>query len=159
MFSVPLLALHLISVCLCPYSRHWLLTVVTSSIFRRPRRAISHLVGQFYLSVVLSREHCHVCHPNDVVLCYLTSPLPEEHLEPQAALRAGYSESKWVAETLLECASETTEIHVAIVRVGQFCGDSVSGGWTTKKWLPALLRSSQYLCCIPRLTELIYVRM
>jgi len=61
------------------------------------------------------------------------SPVPEEHLDLQAALGTGYSESKWVAETILKRASEITGIQTTIVRVGQLCGDSVSGGWTTKE--------------------------
>jgi len=84
--------------------------------------------------------------------------VPEEHLDPEAALGTGYSESKWVAETVLKRASEITGIQTTIVRVGQLCGDSVSGGWTTKEWFPALLRSSQYLGCIPQLAEVSFRR-
>jgi len=78
--------------------------------------------------------------------------VPEAHLEPQAALATGYGQSKWVAETLLKRTSELTGIHTVIARVGQLSGDSMSGGWTTKEWFPAMLRSSQVLGCIPQHT-------
>jgi len=78
--------------------------------------------------------------------------VPEAHLEPQAAVATGYGQSKWVAETVLKRTSEMTGIHTVIARVGQLSGDSVSGGWTTKEWFPAMLRSSQALGCIPQHT-------
>jgi thioester reductase-like protein len=81
------------------------------------------------------------------------SPVPEEHVEPQTVLGFGYGESKWVAETLLKRASEATGIETIVVRVGQLSGDSVNGGWTTKEWFPALIRSSQSVGCIPIRTE------
>jgi thioester reductase-like protein len=65
-------------------------------------------------------------------------PLPD----PQVAAGLGYGESKWVSEQLLLEARAALGAKSTVVRVGQLSGDSRSGGWTTKEWLPNLIALS-----------------
>ena len=44
-------------------------------------------------------------------------------------------------------------MRTTVVRVGQLCGDSVSGGWNEKEWVPALLRGAQVLGAFPQRNE------
>ncbi|KAI0057320.1 NAD(P)-binding protein, partial [Artomyces pyxidatus] len=69
--------------------------------------------------------------------------------DPRMSVATGYSESKWVAESLLLRAMLETGLRVNMVRVGQLCGDSVSGGWNEKEWIAALMRGSQVLGAVP----------
>ncbi|KAF4949222.1 hypothetical protein FSARC_13528 [Fusarium sarcochroum] len=47
------------------------------------------------------------------------------------AKRTGYSRSKHVAETISAKAASDVGLPVAVVRIGQIVGDTVSGIWTT----------------------------
>ncbi|KAL8829644.1 MAG: hypothetical protein Q9191_001895, partial [Dirinaria sp. TL-2023a] len=50
----------------------------------------------------------------------------------------GYGESKYIAERLLEAATEQSGISAAIVRVGQLAGPVVKEGvWGKQEWLPS----------------------
>lgn len=73
--------------------------------------------------------------------------------DPLIAALSGYSQSKWVAETLLLQARKERALCVNVVRVGQLAGDSRVGGWNEKEWLPVLLRGSQVLGAVPERTE------
>lgn len=80
----------------------------------------------------------------------------EELADAQCAVGLGYSESKWVCEHLLDAASTANPgLKTTVVRVAQMCGTSgvsgasVSGCWNTKEWVPALLKSSIELGCLP----------
>ncbi|KAI0050801.1 acetyl-CoA synthetase-like protein [Auriscalpium vulgare] len=89
--------------------------------------------------------------------------VPEDHIsiaeepirDPEDAVGRGYGESKWVAESILLRAHESTSLRTNIVRVGQLSGDSAVGGWSEKEWVPAMLRSSQELGCFPMRDEMI----
>ncbi|KAF7353828.1 Acetyl-CoA synthetase-like protein [Mycena venus] len=73
----------------------------------------------------------------------------EEHLsDPQAAVGLGYTESKWVAEQILENAGQKTPFSSVIVRPGQLSG-ATNGAWNSSDWFPTLLRSSQLLGHLP----------
>ncbi|KAH9911783.1 acetyl-CoA synthetase-like protein [Epithele typhae] len=72
---------------------------------------------------------------------------------PELAVGAGYSESKWVAEQLLWRASQHTGLSTTSVRVGQVSGDQRAGGWSVTEWVPALVRISQKLGCMPSRDE------
>jgi thioester reductase-like protein len=61
----------------------------------------------------------------------------------------GYTESKWVTESMLVKASEQTPLKPIIVRLGHVCGGP-SGYWDPVEWVPALVRSGQILGCLPR---------
>lgn len=92
---------------------------------------------------------------------------PEEpSLRPVCAIGSGYTESKWVTESILERAAERTALRPVIVRVGQLSqsdptsfraegtdqaiGGSRNGRWKHTEWLPVLVRSGQILRCLPR---------
>ncbi|KAI0067832.1 acetyl-CoA synthetase-like protein [Artomyces pyxidatus] len=75
--------------------------------------------------------------------------------DPGVSVATGYSESKWVAESLLLRAMQRTGLRVNVVRVGQLCGDSISGGWNEKEWVAAMMRGSQVLGAVPQRDEMI----
>ncbi len=69
-------------------------------------------------------------------------------MHPEVAAGMGYSESKWVAEKILEIASRNTTLRPITVRVGQLSG-GLNGAWNVKEWLPSMIRSSVSLGCLP----------
>ncbi|EKM51198.1 uncharacterized protein PHACADRAFT_103930 [Phanerochaete carnosa HHB-10118-sp] len=63
-------------------------------------------------------------------------PVPEEPVDASIALANGYTESKWVAETLLNNISDNlakagTPLRTVVVRLGQITGSSGNGAWNT----------------------------
>ncbi|KAL1793095.1 hypothetical protein ACET3X_008077 [Alternaria dauci] len=80
--------------------------------------------------------------------------LPERlSSEPSSASPLGYSRSKWVAEHIcLEAHSRTSlRGRIAVVRVGQLAGDSMSGVWNTKEAWPMMLSTAKLIKCLPDL--------
>ncbi|KAJ6598643.1 hypothetical protein B0H10DRAFT_2085224 [Mycena sp. CBHHK59/15] len=76
----------------------------------------------------------------------------ESHLpDPSVSIGLGYTESKWVAERILEMATQETPVSTIIIRPTQLSGAS-NGAWKTNDWFPALLRSSQLLGHLPAIT-------
>ncbi|THU97992.1 hypothetical protein K435DRAFT_661853, partial [Dendrothele bispora CBS 962.96] len=74
---------------------------------------------------------------------------PEQYIEdPSISVETGYTESKWVAESLLQAANEVSSLPTNVIRVGQLCG-GINGGWNTKEWFPSLLKSSVFMGCLP----------
>ncbi|KAL5314376.1 hypothetical protein ACEPPN_018802 [Leptodophora sp. 'Broadleaf-Isolate-01'] len=76
--------------------------------------------------------------------------------DPKIAADAGYAESKWIAERLLEEAGKRG-VRSNIMRVGQIAGPvedgtRETGEWNRSEWFPSLIASSKYLKCLP--TEL-----
>jgi hypothetical protein len=67
---------------------------------------------------------------------------------PEIAVGTGYSESKWVAERILDAAAERTALRPVVVRLGQVCGDG-SGTWNESEWFPSLVKSALTLGCLP----------
>lgn len=67
---------------------------------------------------------------------------------PEVAVGTGYSESKWVAERILDVAAERTALRPVVVRLGQVCGDG-SGTWNESEWFPSLVKSTLTLGCLP----------
>lgn len=76
-------------------------------------------------------------------------PIQEGPVEPAVAVGAGYGESKWVAERLLEVASNQTSTPTVSVRIGQLSGSEGNGAWNYNDWFPSLVKSSVYLKCMP----------
>ncbi|KAI9459305.1 acetyl-CoA synthetase-like protein [Russula earlei] len=68
----------------------------------------------------------------------------------EVAIGTGYSESKWVAERILDAAAERTALRPVVVRLGQVCGDG-NGTWNEKEWFPSLIKSALTLRCLPSL--------
>lgn len=79
-------------------------------------------------------------------------PVKEESVCPDVAVGTGYSESKWVAEKLLEVAAENTALRPVSVRIGQLSGGK-SGVWNRNEWFPSLVRSGMYLGSLPALDK------
>ncbi|KAJ3557213.1 hypothetical protein NM688_g1592 [Phlebia brevispora] len=77
----------------------------------------------------------------------------EEQIEHPSGIVAtnGYAESKWLAERML-WSSSSAGMNTLIVRVGQLCG-GVSGYWNEKEWFPSIVKSAQYVGCLPALEE------
>ncbi|EKM52278.1 uncharacterized protein PHACADRAFT_211550 [Phanerochaete carnosa HHB-10118-sp] len=71
--------------------------------------------------------------------------------DPSAIAELGYTESKWVAEQVLARAAKTRGLQTQVVRLGQLTGGA-GGCWDTKEWVPALVRTSIFLKCLPRLS-------
>ena len=61
----------------------------------------------------------------------------------------GYGESKWVTEQVLHRAARSTGLRTTSVRVGQLSGDSRSGAWNAKEWVPTLVRTSARVGSLP----------
>ncbi|TFY66977.1 hypothetical protein EVG20_g4118 [Dentipellis fragilis] len=80
--------------------------------------------------------------------------VPERPLEPLAkyALNQGYALAKVVTEHTLyrlhTAAHQSFPLH--IIRVGQLCGDTLTGFWSTDEMAPMLLASIPALRAIPR---------
>ncbi|KZM23113.1 uncharacterized protein EKO05_0008302 [Ascochyta rabiei] len=81
---------------------------------------------------------------------------PEKLLsDPSSASPLGYSRSKWVAEHICAEADNRTILRgrIAIVRVGQLAGDSLSGVWNTKEAWPMMLSTANIIRCLPDLGD------
>ncbi|KAL8734972.1 MAG: hypothetical protein Q9181_002995 [Wetmoreana brouardii] len=76
---------------------------------------------------------------------------PEEFIaDHSAAQPLGYSESKNVAEHILHSAFQRANVSSTILRVGQIAGPlTAKGKWNEDEWVPALIRSSKSLRCLP----------
>ncbi|KAH9946609.1 hypothetical protein B0H21DRAFT_693457 [Amylocystis lapponica] len=84
-----------------------------------------------------------------------SGPMREEPLhEPELAAVSGYAESKYVVEEVLANA-RNLGMDTTTVRIGQICGSSQSGTWSTSEWLPSLVKSSISLCCWPALNGVV----
>jgi len=67
-----------------------------------------------------------------------------------AAQFMGYGESKHVAEHILHDIGEKAGVSSTILRVGQIAGPlSSEGVWNEDEWVPALIKSSKALGCLP----------
>ena len=78
--------------------------------------------------------------------------VPEGPIEDLGvALSLGYSESKEVAERLLDYAANHAAVPVSILRVGQIGGatGSRSAKWTQREFIPSLLKTSKSMGLIP----------
>ncbi|KAL4918936.1 hypothetical protein BDW62DRAFT_200335 [Aspergillus aurantiobrunneus] len=70
--------------------------------------------------------------------------------ELEATADAGYAETKYLTERLIEHATTRLNIHSTILRLGQIAGSvSTPGRWHPVNWIPALVKSSRELGVIP----------
>ncbi|KAH0586648.1 hypothetical protein H2248_007864 [Termitomyces sp. 'cryptogamus'] len=76
----------------------------------------------------------------------------ESILDAYSAAGLGYSESKWVAEHILELAASAARLKVTIIRAGQLSGAD-NGCWKVTEWFPTLVRSSRLIGCLPSIDE------
>ncbi len=85
---------------------------------------------------------------------HCASPIPEciSH-DPLSASQLGYSRSKWVAESICEQAHLHTRLKdcIAVLRIGQLCGDTESGIWNVTEAWPLMLSSVKVTGSLPQL--------
>ncbi|KAK0192594.1 male sterility protein-domain-containing protein [Armillaria mellea] len=74
--------------------------------------------------------------------------VPERCVDGQMAVGNGYSESKWVAERILETAGHKAGLISTIIRLGQLSG-GINGCWNKNQWLPLIVRSATTMKCLP----------
>ncbi|KAJ6487136.1 putative aminoadipate reductase [Mycena vitilis] len=66
-------------------------------------------------------------------------PFPEElQLDANVAVGNGYGESKYVSERILAASG----LDATSFRIGQICGSTSNGSWSTSDWVPAIVKSS-----------------
>ncbi|KAH6912217.1 hypothetical protein BKA70DRAFT_1535515 [Coprinopsis sp. MPI-PUGE-AT-0042] len=83
-----------------------------------------------------------------------TAQVKEQPVEPEIAVGLGYTEAKWVSESILLQALRTTGLRTVIVRVGQLTGSGESG-WKTSEWFPQMVRGSTLMGGLPKVTTTI----
>ncbi|KAI4125879.1 MAG: hypothetical protein LQ338_004023 [Usnochroma carphineum] len=98
------------------------------------------------------------------------SPIPERiSSRPEDASPLGYSRSKWVAENLCNNFyshllhhhkagknnnNRVPNINVAVLRIGQLCGDTAQGIWNMSEAYPLMLSTGPVLGALPDLAGL-----
>ena len=121
---------------------------ITSPLARPPHFVFVSSISVFISACLLSRDNA----------LLLTSypdfdnngSAAEEMLpNPRTSVDTGYSESKWVAERILDAAAERTALQPVVVHLGQVCGDG-NGTWN-EIWFPYLVKSALTLGCLPSL--------
>ncbi|KAL8718586.1 MAG: hypothetical protein Q9181_008180, partial [Wetmoreana brouardii] len=86
-------------------------------------------------------------------------PIPERiSSDPGDASPLGYSRSKWVAESVCESfhnhiasLSARAKPRIAVLRVGQLCGDTENGIWNMSEAYPLMLSTAPLLQAFPDL--------
>ena len=84
------------------------------------------------------------------------SPIPESiSHDPRSASPLGYSRSKWVAEAICEQGYLRTSLrgNIAVLRIGQLCGDTENGIWNASEAWPLMLSSVKVLEALPDLHQ------
>lgn len=84
------------------------------------------------------------------------NPIPEKiSHNPISASLLGYSRSKWVAEAICERAhmGAIMKGRIAVLRIGQLCGDTQSGIWNITEAWPLMLSSVRVTSSLPRLED------
>jgi len=74
-----------------------------------------------------------------------TAPtVPEEPIssDPSAALRNGYAQSKYIIERLTQTINCQLSIPIRLLRIGQLCGSTTTGHWSTSDMWPILFSIS-----------------
>lgn len=78
-------------------------------------------------------------------------PVPEQPInDPEICVGVGYSESKWIAEQILQAAHERAGLNTTVVRLGQISG-GYNGYWNEREWFPAVVKSALHVGCLPTL--------
>ncbi|PIL34373.1 hypothetical protein GSI_03148 [Ganoderma sinense ZZ0214-1] len=81
--------------------------------------------------------------------CKIAPPVPEIPLDdPSSPFGAGYGESKWVTEHVLQNVTERRGVHTVVMRLGQVTGDK-TGYWNEREWFPSLVKSALFQKCLP----------
>ena len=72
--------------------------------------------------------------------------------DPRVAVGMGYTEAKWVGERILEEARREVGLRSTVVRLSQLCGSS-NGYWNEREWFPTVVKSAEYLHCLPDVND------
>ncbi len=81
--------------------------------------------------------------------CQSAAPVPEMPIDdPGWPFGPGYSESKWVAERVLQNITQRRGVHTVVMRLGQVAGDR-TGHWNEREWFPSLVKSAMFQKCLP----------
>ncbi|KAF4122906.1 Acyl-CoA synthetase (AMP-forming)/AMP-acid ligase II [Geosmithia morbida] len=80
-----------------------------------------------------------------------TGLVPEEPSDDvKSPHAAGYGQSKFVSERILDIAAKEAGVPAYFCRVGQIAGPTTKAGiWPEKEWVPSMVRSSKFLGKIP----------
>ncbi|KAF2090615.1 hypothetical protein K490DRAFT_34564 [Saccharata proteae CBS 121410] len=75
--------------------------------------------------------------------------------DPSTSSPLGYSRSKWVAEAICHRAHQQTRLRsrIAVARVGQLAGDTVTGVWNTQEAWPMMLGTVKLIGALPALRD------
>ncbi|KAK4695336.1 hypothetical protein P7C71_g2397, partial [Lecanoromycetidae sp. Uapishka_2] len=87
---------------------------------------------------------------------HATSPVQESISDdPLAASPLGYSRSKWVAEAICDVVQKGSELrgNLAVLRIGQLCGDTQHGVWNQSEAWPLMLGSVKVTGILPELKD------
>jgi thioester reductase-like protein len=99
------------------------------------------------------KQCCTIAHQN----LRETAAFPERFVEPDLSVGVGYSESKWVAERMLELAALKTPLRPIVVRMTQVAG-GINGYWKPDEWLPSIVESAMLVKCLPTLETVGVIR-
>ncbi|KAJ7356425.1 male sterility protein-domain-containing protein, partial [Mycena albidolilacea] len=69
------------------------------------------------------------------------------------AAATGYGRSKWVVEKICERAAENWSVPVAVFRIGQIVGDSLTGVWNETEAYPLMFKGANTFGAVPNLDE------
>ena len=78
--------------------------------------------------------------------------VPEDTvLDLDTALDMGYSESKKIAERILDTAAAQCQVPISVLRVGQICGSTKPGGspWSNREVVPGIIQTSKSIGLVP----------
>jgi thioester reductase-like protein len=105
------------------------------------------------------RSRFHFCSSIASVTCTETRIMEVPSNDPSTAAPIGYSQSKWVVEKICEPANAIPNMsdRIRILRIGQLCGDTVTGYWNEKEGWPLLIRTGQTTGVLPDLTEVCHL--
>ncbi|EPQ52402.1 polyketide synthase, partial [Gloeophyllum trabeum ATCC 11539] len=103
-------------------------------------------LGSHVLSRLLMSTEVEKIYLRDSVthIVHIEAPIADA----KVAVGSGYSESKWVAESLLAIAAERAALPVTVVRVHQLSG-SDNGAWKSSEWFPSMVSASVALGYFP----------
>jgi len=76
--------------------------------------------------------------------------VPEAVPDDFSTISGGYSQSKYVAERMVQEYADSTSLPAAVLRLGQLAGPVRSAGvWPHREWFPTLLRASKHIGALP----------
>ncbi|PVH72355.1 putative NRPS-like enzyme [Cadophora sp. DSE1049] len=82
----------------------------------------------------------------------ISRTVPEDSVSDlDTALDMGYSESKKLAERILDTAAAYCQVPISVLRVGQICGSTRPGGspWSSREVVPGIIQTSKSIGLVP----------